>query len=62
MAVFQYTAVDRRREDHVESGTVLAQDEEDARKKLKRLNFEVVRIRKMKGLSGFFRSFTADVR
>lgn len=62
MAVFQYTAVDKRREDHVESGTVVAQNEDEARKKLQRLNFDVLRVKKMKGLSSILKSFTADIR
>lgn len=62
MAVFEYTAMDKRREDHVESGTVVADNEDEARKKLRRLNYEVVRVKKMKKISGFFKAFTADVR
>lgn len=62
MAVFVYTAVDKQREDHVESGTVVAHDEDEARKKLQRLNLNVVRMKRMKRISGFFRAFTADVR
>jgi type II secretory pathway component PulF len=62
VAVFQYKAVDKQREDHRESGTVLAQNEDEARRKLQRLNLEVVRMKRMTGLAGFLKSFTADVR
>lgn len=62
MAVFRYTAIDKQREDHSESGTVLALDEAEARQKLVRLNLQVVRIKRMSRVAGFLKSFTPDVR
>ncbi len=63
MAVYQYTVTVRQREDHAESGTVVAQNEQEAKTKLKQLfSAEDVRLRRVPGLSGFLRSFTADVK
>lgn len=62
MAVFQYKAVDKRREDHSESGTVLASTEEEARQKLKRLHLENVRIKRVGAFLGFWKSFSVDVK
>jgi type II secretory pathway component PulF len=62
VAIFEYKAVDKRREDHSETGTVLASTEEEARQKLKRLNLENVRIKRVGAFMGFWRSFSVDVK
>lgn len=62
MPVFQFTAVDAKHEDQYERGTVVARDETEARQKLKRLNLEGIRFKKLRGLAGFLKAFRADVR
>ena len=63
MAVYRFRVVLSHREDHVESGTVVARDEDDAKHKLQKL-FEVgsIRLTRVGGLSGFLKSLTADIR
>lgn len=62
MAVFEYKAVDRNREDFTEWGTVVARDEEDARDKLHRLDFDKIHVKRLSGLNAFFRKLSADVK
>lgn len=62
MAVFEYRASVRKREDFFEYGTVIARDEQEARQKLQRLDFDKIKLKRLEGLSGFFKHFVADVR
>ena len=62
MAVYHYSGTIIDREEQVEAGTVVAEDEEDAREKLRKNRLENVRLRKLKGFTGFFKRFTADIR
>ena len=61
MAVFRYSAVVKNREE-MESGTIVARDEERAREKLERLDLTDVRLKRIGGISGLFKSLTADIR
>ena len=62
MAVYRYTATIKDREEHVESGTVVAKDEEDARKKLHRYDLDNAHLRKLGGVSALLKSLTADIK
>ena len=62
MPVYRYQASAKNREDHVESGTVVARNEEDAKAKLLKLRFGSIRLKRLGGLSGIFKRFTADVK
>jgi hypothetical protein len=62
VAVFQYTATIQNREEHVESGTVVARDEEDALKKLQRYDLDNAHLRKLGGVSALLKSLTADIK
>ena len=62
VAVFEYTAMKREREEHVETGTVVAQSEQDALTKLAQFQYDNVRLRRMGGFKGFLKSFTADIK
>ena len=62
MAVYRYTAVAKGREENVETGTVVARDEPEAREKLKQLSFARVSVKKLGIFSGLFKKLTADVR
>ena len=62
MAVFSYKVTIKEREDSIEEGTVVANDESDARQKLQRYNYRNVRLRKLSGVSAFIKKFSADVK
>ena len=62
MAVYEYTGVVKNREDFLESGTVLADSEDEARSKLKRFNLRHLKLKRLGGLTSFVKQFTADVR
>lgn len=63
MPVFKYTATTGgSREEHMESGTVIAEDEERARKKLKALRLDRIGLRRISGLMGIIKRFTADIK
>lgn len=62
MAVFEYRGCIKKREDYVEAGTVVARDEADAKKKLESLDFVDIRIKRIGGLSGIFKSITPDIK
>ncbi len=62
MAVFKFHAVNDKREDYAERGTVVARNEAEAKQKLERLNIKVTSVRRLPGLTGFLKSFTADIR
>jgi hypothetical protein len=52
----------KNREEMMESGTIVARDEERAREKLERLDLTDVRLKRIGGISGLFKSLTADIR
>ncbi len=62
MAVYEYMATNKRHEDTIEVGTVIAATPEEAAHKLKLYRLEDVKLKKLTGLSGFFKSFTADIK
>jgi type II secretory pathway component PulF len=62
VAVFQYTAVDKRREDQLEQGTVVANSEEEARSKLRGLDLDAKRLKRLGGLASLLKGFTADIK
>jgi len=62
MAVYEYTGANSRREDHLESGTIVAKNKRDALEKLRQLSLSDVHLKKLGPLAGFFRAFTADIR
>ena len=62
VAVFRYAATYKNREDHEESGTVVAKDTEQAKQKLKQLDFNRIRLQKMGRVAGFLKSLRADVK
>lgn len=62
MAVYEYEAVDTKREEFTLTGTVVAIDELDARNKLKQLRCERVRLKRIEGVAALFKSLTADIK
>jgi type II secretory pathway component PulF len=61
VAVFKYTATTVG-EEHTETGTIVAEDESQARKKLKSMKFEQIHLKKLNGLSSLLNRFTATIR
>jgi type II secretory pathway component PulF len=61
VGVYKYigAAADR---DQVDSGTVLASSEEDAREKLRKYRYEKVKLKKLAGQTAYLASFAADVK
>lgn len=62
MSVYKYYALLKRGEEVEEVGTVVAQDESDAKQKLRVLNYRTVKLKKLNGINAFVRQFTADFR
>ena len=62
MPVFKYVGIKREREEREESGTVVARDKDDAKKKLEPYGFSHVRLKPLGGISGIFGTFMADVK
>jgi type II secretory pathway component PulF len=62
VAVFKYSAVAKNREEMTESGTIVADNEQQAREKLERMDLSDVRVRRIGGISGLLKSLTADIR
>ena len=62
VAVFEYRVTLKNREEYEERGTVVGRDEQEALEKLKRLDFDQVRLRKIGGISGIFKRLSADVK
>jgi len=62
VSVFQYKARISKREDYSESGTVVARSEREAEEKVKELDFDHVRVKRIRGLRGLFKALTADIR
>jgi hypothetical protein len=46
----------------MERGTIVAGNEQQAREKLERLDLIDVRLKRIAGISGLFKSLTADIR
>jgi len=62
VSVYKYYALLKRGEEVEEVGTVVAQDESDAKQKLRVLNYRTVKLKKLNGINAFVRQFTADFR
>ncbi|MBN2307764.1 MAG: hypothetical protein JXR94_02265 [Candidatus Hydrogenedentes bacterium] len=62
MAVFRYTVTMANREDHVETGTVVARNEKEAKKKLEGLDLGNARLKRLGGVTGLIKTFTADIK
>ena len=62
MPLFKYRGVQSAREDYTESGTVVAQSEEDAKRKLKALRFDQIHVRRLGGFKALVGRFTANIR
>lgn len=63
MAVFEYVASNTRKsEEFVETGTVIGDNEEEARAKLVARQFDKIRLKRVRGFSGIFKKLNADIR
>lgn len=62
MSVYRYTASSRDREEHLETGTVVAHNTEDARRKLKEFDFDKISFKRLSGWSALVSKFTANVK
>ena len=62
MPLFRYTVSMTGREEYTESGTILAHSEEEAKKKLKALKFDQIRVRRVEGLKGVLGRLTATIK
>lgn len=62
MAVFRYEAISTLREDFMESGTIRAKDESEAKAKLNQYGFNKVRLKRIRGISALWKRFMADIR
>ena len=63
VALYKYSASTTSTEEEFnETGTVIADSEEEARKKIKALHFDKVRLRKVTGIKALFGHFSATVR
>lgn len=62
MAVFEYTAQSNNAEGHVETGRIVAKDKIDAFDKLKHHGLKLLRLRRIEGVSAFFKGMTADIK
>jgi len=62
MPVFKYKGFAGHGEEHVEEGTVVAKNEEEAREKLISLEYRDVHLKKMDGIAALLKKFSADVK
>jgi len=62
VALFRYAAVASSREDYAERGTIIAETEEEAKKKLRALRFDQIRLHKVTGLRAVLGRFTATIK
>lgn len=62
MPVYEFVAVNTKREDSEEKGTVVADNEEEARKKLRQLGCDKIKVKRISGISGFFKAIRPDIR
>jgi len=60
--LYKYLAMASSGEEHTESGTIVADSEEEATKKLQELKFDRVQLKKVAGLKGLVGQFTANIR
>jgi hypothetical protein len=60
--LFRYVAGMSDQEEYTESGTILAHSEEEAKKKLRALHFDQIRLKRVTGLRGVVGRLTATIR
>jgi len=58
--LFKYTA--STGEDHRERGTIIARTEDDAKKKLRAMQFQEIHIKRVDGFMGWIGRLTADIK
>lgn len=58
--LFKYTA--STGEDHMERGTVIAQTEDEAKKKLRAMQFQTIYVKSVNGFMGWLGRWTADIK
>jgi hypothetical protein len=62
VSVFKYRVELRRGEEISEEGTVLANDESDAKEELRFLKYRTIHLKKLSRLNAFVKQFRAEVR
>lgn len=62
MAVYKYRASASAREDFSESGTIVADSEEEAREKLKQFHFDKIYVKRITGLAALLGRLTANIK
>ncbi|HDP35562.1 MAG TPA: hypothetical protein ENN29_10685 [Candidatus Hydrogenedentes bacterium] len=62
MPVFEYTASSPNKEGHVETGRIVARDKIDAFDKLKRHGLQLMKLKKIEGISAIFKRMSADIK
>lgn len=62
MAVYKYTAINNKREEYTEDGTIVARNEADARRKLQAFDFDDIKLKKLSGVTSILKKFTADIK
>lgn len=62
MIVYRYVASTRGREDYTESGTVVANNETEARRKLEQWDFDHISLKRLEGFEAFWAKFRPDVK
>jgi type II secretory pathway component PulF len=62
VAVFEYKVTLKSREDAEERGFVVARDESDAKRKLKSYDLSGAKLRRIKGIQGFVKKFSANIK
>jgi type II secretory pathway component PulF len=62
VSVYEYTVVQKDREDSVEIGKVRAKNKKEAEAKLRNVDLYKPKLKEIKGVAGFIKQFTADVK
>ena len=62
MAVFEYRVHLAHREDTIETGTVVAANETEAKRKLHAYDLPNAKLKRITGISTLFKKFTANIK
>jgi acyl transferase domain-containing protein len=60
--VFRYVASMKHPEEHTDTGTVVARDKDEAKKKLRAFRYDRITFKRLHGWSALVGKFTADVK
>ena len=60
--VFEYEAISNNGEEYDDTGTIVAENEDEAREELWKMGFREIRVKRVRGFKAFLKTLTANTK